>query len=140
MSSTTKQLTQVTCAIIIDKGRILAALRNRQMSESWKWEFPGGKIDQFETAEDCIKREIKEELNIDIVIHQKLTPTAHRYPGKTIELIPFICVINEGTVCPVEHEKVSWFSPEELKSLNWAEADLSVMQEFVDKYSCLLRN
>lgn len=133
MNSTHKELTQVTCAIIIDKGKALAALRNRQMSQSWKWEFPGGKIDKGETAEACIKREIKEELNIDIIINERLTPTIHSYPDKTIELIPFICSIESGTVCPVEHEKVSWFSPEELMSLNWAEADLPVLKEFLLK-------
>lgn len=93
----------------------------------------GGKIDQGETAEACIKREIKEELNIDIIINERLTPTIHTYPDKTIELIPFICSIESGTVCAVEHEKVSWFSPEELMSLNWAEADLPVMKEFLLK-------
>ncbi|MBS2213709.1 (deoxy)nucleoside triphosphate pyrophosphohydrolase [Carboxylicivirga mesophila] len=131
MSSTTNELIQVTCAIIVDNGRILAALRSRQMSQSWKWEFPGGKIDKGETAEECVIREIKEELNILITVNESLTPTIHSYPDKTIKLIPFICSITEGTVTAVEHEKVSWFSPEELKSLNWADADLPVMEEFV---------
>ncbi|MBR8537104.1 (deoxy)nucleoside triphosphate pyrophosphohydrolase [Carboxylicivirga sediminis] len=133
MSSTTNELIQVTCAIIVDNGRILAALRSRQMSQSWKWEFPGGKIDKGETAEECVIREIKEELNILITVSESLTPTIHSYPDKTIELIPFICSIKEGTVTAVEHEKVSWFSLEELKSLNWADADLPVMEEFVKR-------
>ncbi|WP_439183187.1 (deoxy)nucleoside triphosphate pyrophosphohydrolase [Carboxylicivirga taeanensis] len=134
MNSITKELTQVTCAIIVDEGKILAALRQRQMSQNWKWEFPGGKIDEGESHEDCIRREIKEELNIHISITGKLTPIIHCCPEKSIELIPFICSIEKGKVNAVDHEKVCWFTPTELKSLNWAEADFNVMQEFFQKH------
>ena len=137
MDSTTKQLIKVTCAIILDKGKVLAALRSRQMCQSWKWEFPGGKIDEGETAEECVRREIDEELSVQISIHHKLTPVVHSYPDKTIELIPFVCSITDGELNAVEHEKVSWFSPDELSSLNWADADLPVMQEFLEKHSVL---
>ncbi|MBK3519485.1 (deoxy)nucleoside triphosphate pyrophosphohydrolase [Carboxylicivirga marina] len=133
MISTTNEVRQVTCAIIIDNGKILAALRSRQMSESWKWEFPGGKIDDGETAEECIKREITEELALNISITERLTSVIHTYPSKTIELIPFICTINGGTLHVVEHEKVSWFEPEKLKSLNWAEADLRIIDKVIEK-------
>ncbi|MCG8579710.1 MAG: (deoxy)nucleoside triphosphate pyrophosphohydrolase, partial [Bacteroidales bacterium] len=126
--------TQVTCAIIINEGRRLAALRSRQMSESWKWEFPGGKIDEGETAEQCIQREIKEELAGSIDITERLASVIHFYPDKTIELIPFICTIREGKVCAVEHEKVSWFLPDELQALNWAGADKRIIQEVVNKF------
>jgi 8-oxo-dGTP diphosphatase len=133
MSSTSNEVTQVTCAIIINEGRILAALRSRQMSESWKWEFPGGKIDEGESAEECIKREINEELDVKIDITERLPSVIHFYPRKTIELIPFICSISNGTVHAVEHEKVSWFLPNELPSLNWAGADKRIIQEILNK-------
>lgn len=131
MNSTTKQVTQVTCAIIIDEDKILAALRSRQMSQSWKWEFPGGKIDEGETPEDCIKREIREELAVEISIDQRLTAITHAYPDKTIELIPFTCRITGGKLNAVEHEKVCWYLPDQLKSLNWADADAIVVEEFL---------
>ncbi len=131
MESITEQVTQVTCAIITNNGKILAALRSRQMSQSWKWEFPGGKIDDGETAHDCIKREISEELDVDIEVVKSLTPTKHTYPDKSIELYPFICTIKSGEVKAVEHEKVCWFEVDELKSLNWAEADKAVVEEYI---------
>ncbi|WP_430817622.1 (deoxy)nucleoside triphosphate pyrophosphohydrolase [Carboxylicivirga sp. RSCT41] len=134
MNSITNEVTQVTCAIIIKGGKILAALRSRQMSESWKWEFPGGKIDEGETAEQCIQREIKEELAVTVSIKERLASVIHIYPDKTIELIPFICEIAEGSVCAVEHEKVSWFLPEELRELNWAGADKRIIQEVISKF------
>ncbi|MCT4591150.1 MAG: (deoxy)nucleoside triphosphate pyrophosphohydrolase [Carboxylicivirga sp.] len=133
MNATLKEITQVTCAVIIDKNKVLAALRSRQMSNSWKWEFPGGKIDAGETAEECIVREIKEELSVEIRIQEKLTPITYAYPDKTIELIPYICQIIGGKLLAVEHEKVCWFTAEELKSLNWADADVQVMQEYLTK-------
>lgn len=60
---------QVTCAIIQSDGKILAVQRSEAMSLPLKWEFPGGKIDLGETAEKCLLREIKEELNIDIALN-----------------------------------------------------------------------
>ena len=58
-----------------------------------KWEFPGGKIEPHETEEECIKREIKEELNIEISLLKRLTPTSFDYPKISIELIPFFSPI-----------------------------------------------
>jgi len=133
MSSTSKKAVKVTCAIILRDGKVLAALRSRQMTQSWKWEFPGGKIDEGESAESCIKREIQEELNVSIHIDLSLTPKVHHYPDKTIELIPFVCSILAGKVKVVEHEKVCWFTPDQLRSLNWAAADEPVLQEFLEK-------
>ncbi len=138
MKTIMNEVTPVTCAIIIDKGKVLAALRSRQMSQSWKWEFPGGKIDEGETAEACICREVNEELSIHIKINQQLTPVIHSYPERTIKLIPFICSIESGELNAVEHEKVCWFSPDELPALNWAEADRPIMTEFLKHSSVLI--
>jgi len=131
MNSTQNETIRVTCAIIFEDGKVLAALRSRQMTRSWNWEFPGGKIDNGELPEQCIIREIKEELDVDINIDSALTPIVHAYPEKTIELIPFLCHIHSGHLKAVEHEKVSWFKPDQLESLNWAPADTPVLKEFL---------
>jgi len=132
MKSTHNETIKVTCAIIFQDGKVLAALRSRQMTQSWNWEFPGGKIDEEESAEQCIKREIQEELDVMINIDMRLTPIVHTYPDNTIELIPFVCSILSGEVKAVEHEKVCWFTPEQLPSLNWAAADEPVLKEFLE--------
>ena len=81
--------TRVTCAIIFLQNKILAVQRGKRMSMPMKWEFPGGKIEQGEAEIDCIKREIREELNIEIEVLERLTPSVFDYPTFTIELIPY---------------------------------------------------
>ena len=80
----------VVCAIIILNEKILAVQRSPQMSLPLKWEFPGGKIEENESEEDCIKREIKEELNIEILLLKKLSTAYCNYPNIDVQLIPFV--------------------------------------------------
>jgi 8-oxo-dGTP diphosphatase len=134
MNPTKKKILPVTCAIIVEEGMVLAALRGRQMHQSWKWEFPGGKVEENETPEACIIREIKEELNVEIQIKEELPAVEYHYPEKSIRLIPFICTITSGQVEAVEHEKASWFTPEQLQSLQWAEADTPVLKDFLERH------
>src|SRR5690554_1430426 len=80
----------VTCAIIEKGNRVLVVQRSDKMKLPLKWEFPGGKIEKGESERDCLKREIREELNIEIETVKRLTPSTFIYPDISIELIPFI--------------------------------------------------
>lgn len=121
----------VTCAIIEQDGLLLAAKRPLHKDQGGLWEFPGGKIHDGETAEQCIIREIKEELNIDIEPLKRLPHSVHSYPDKTIELIPFTAKIVDGTPRPNEHIAVGWFSPHHLMDLQWCQADLPILHFFL---------
>jgi len=70
----------VTCAIIEKNGKVMAAQRGPRMRMPFKWEFPGGKIDPGETAQQCILREIAEEFGIQTEIRSALPPSTHTYP------------------------------------------------------------
>lgn len=118
----------VTCAIIRSGEKILAVKRARGMHLAGKWEFPGGKIEKSETAELCIAREIYEELGIIINIIKPVIPVVHHYPGKSIQLIPFLCEIQSGKIALSEHEDLIWISKNELTDLNWAAADLKLIK------------
>lgn len=122
---------QVTCGIIIKDGKILAAQRSEKMKLSLKWEFPGGKLQEGETEEECLKREIREELNIEIVIDYKLTPIRHDYPDVHIQLIPFVAKYVSGTLQLHEHEQANWYTKNELLSLDWAPADIPILNAFI---------
>ena len=113
----------VTCAIIRRKERTLAVQRSHGMDLAGHWEFPGGKIETGETAEDCIAREILEELNIRIRPVKQLIPVEHHYKDKAIRLIPFLCEITEWQIQLTEHAAFQWVSPDDIKTLNWAAAD-----------------
>jgi 8-oxo-dGTP diphosphatase len=119
----------VACAIIIYKEKILAVQRSPQMSLPLKWEFPGGKIEENETEEDCIKREIREELNIEILLLKKLSSSFHKYPNINVELIPFVAQYLSGELTLKEHQSYQLLTLAELNNLDWAEADLPIVKE-----------
>lgn len=118
----------VTCAIIKQTDKILATRRAHGMHLAGQWEFPGGKIEAGETAEECIVREIFEELNICIRPVKKLIPVEHHYSDKSIRLIPFICEILEGEILLAEHAEFKWVKPDEIKTLEWAAADRELIE------------
>lgn len=123
---------KVTCALIINnEERILAALRSEDMNLPLKWEFPGGKIEPNETPEDCLTREIKEELNIEIQILKALPSNIHTYPNISIELIPFICAHVKGDIILKEHADFKWLHKNELLALDWADADLPIVKCYI---------
>ena len=99
-----------------------------------KWEFPGGKIEADETAEECLIREIKEELNIEIQITGSLPPNDHQYPDKLIRLIPFICRQKDGEIILKEHADYKWLDAKDLLDLDWAEADVGVARRLREEF------
>lgn len=113
----------VTCAIIIDKKKLLVCQRGENSDHPNEWEFPGGKVESGETPEDCIIREIKEELGIRISIKKQLFYVEHDYGFKKIRLIPFLCKIEEGIPLAIEHKSVKWYSFDLFDELKWSAAD-----------------
>lgn len=122
----------VTCAIIQFEDKILAVQRSETMELPLKWEFAGGKIEAGESEIDCIKREIFEELNIKIEVKERLTPVTHQYPNFKIKLIPFIAEYLSGELKIKEHCSFLLADKSELINLDWAEADLPILKEFIE--------
>ena len=121
----------VACAIIENQGLVLAAQRSAAMSLPLTWEFPGGKIKGGESPEACLHRELNEELEIAVSVREALSPATHRYPAFTVTLHPFRCALESGILTLHEHAAVLWVQPEELLSLDWAEADLPVIAAYL---------
>lgn len=120
----------VTCAIIHFKNKILVVQRSETMKLPLKWEFPGGKIEAGESEEDCIKREILEELNIHVKLIGKLTPVLHQYPNFKINLIPFVADYSSGELKLKEHCNYVLADKAELPGFDWAEADIPIVKEY----------
>lgn len=123
----------VACAIIERDGLVLAAQRSSTMSLPDKWEFPGGKIDLGESPEECLQRELVEEMGIHVHAGESLPPSTHLYPTFAITLHPFVCAIESGEIVLHEHAALIWLPPDKLHTLDWAEADLPVIQSYLDE-------
>lgn len=124
---------RVTCALIINHHEhVLVAQRSNKMSLPLKWEFPGGKIEPNESAENCLIREIREELDIEIAIVNPLNTNFHSYPNITIELIPFVCHYITGEITLKEHVNFKWLPKNELLALDWADADMPILNNYLN--------
>ncbi|KFC58518.1 hypothetical protein FEM08_27310 [Flavobacterium gilvum] len=96
-----------------------------------KWEFPGGKLEKNESEIECIKREIKEEINIEIEVVKKLSSSIYDYGTFKINLIPFIVNHIAGEIKLSEHKDYKLLDKTQLFNLDWAEADLPIVEEFL---------
>ncbi|MES2874219.1 MAG: (deoxy)nucleoside triphosphate pyrophosphohydrolase [Bacteroidota bacterium] len=122
----------VTCAIILNEKReVFVAQRSSKMHLPLKWEFPGGKLENGELLEDCLKREIREECDMAIEIVKQLPPNEHQYTDKTIKLIPFLCSWMGGEIYLKEHMGYKWLHPKNLLDLDWAEADIPIVKNYL---------
>jgi 8-oxo-dGTP diphosphatase len=119
---------KVICAIIIEDRKVFAAQRSEHMKMPLKWEFPGGKIETGEDEAQCLIREIKEELSVDIQPIKKLDEVVYQYADFEICLIPFLSQLKTRDIKLSEHAAFSWFSPEDALLLDWAKADLPLVR------------
>ena len=122
---------KVTCAIILFNSKILVTQRAEKMSLPLKWEFPGGKIEEGENVIECIKREIKEEINIEIEVVKQLSNSIYNYGTFTINLIPFLSKYVSGEILLSEHNDYKLLDKSELINLDWAAADLPIVAELL---------
>jgi 8-oxo-dGTP diphosphatase len=124
----------VTCAVIRnEENQILVVQRGEATDHPFKWEFPGGKLAPEETLEDCILREVDEELSLEIIICGRLPEVEYDYGHKKIRLIPFICdTLNEMPVLS-EHIDYKWIDSKDLLTIDFSEADLFVARDYLKK-------
>lgn len=124
----------VTCGIILKDTKVLVTQRGEKMQLPLKWEFPGGKIEANETEDECLHRELKEELGVEIEILEKLESKPFHYEKFSINLIPFVANYISGEIMLHEHKDFKWLTREELNGLDWAAADIPVLEAFLKLY------
>jgi 8-oxo-dGTP diphosphatase len=119
---------RVIAAIIEKNGKYLLAQRKKGLFLEYKWEFPGGKIEENETPEICLKRELFEEFNIEVEVGDFLVSTIYNYDDFTIELMAFKTGILSGEFELNSHEKIQWVDFFELSSYDLAPADKELLK------------
>lgn len=121
-----RKIVDVVGAVIVENDKILCAQRGYGKQKG-KWEFPGGKVEKDESPEDALKREIKEELDIDISVQKYLASDVFSYEDITIKLSLYLCKISSGIIHDEEHSLLKWCTKEEMKDLDWSEADKKLL-------------
>jgi len=120
------------CAAIIERdGLILTARRKQGSHLAGLWEFPGGKIEQGETPETCLERELQEEFGISAKIGTYIGDSIHDYKNKVICLHAFLVKQFEGQLQLHDHDKILWLAPAELRSVEWAPADIPLVDQYL---------
>ena len=116
----------VVAAIIQQDERIFATQRGYGDYKDG-WEFPGGKVEQGETPEQALVREIREELAMDIEVERHVVDVSYDYPQFHLEMGCYLCHIAEGTPHLLEHEAARWLAPQDIDSVDWLPADVLVV-------------
>jgi 8-oxo-dGTP diphosphatase len=124
---------EVVAAIIYFEDKILCVQRpkNKLSYISEKFEFPGGKIEENETKKEALEREIFEELKIPINIKSFFITVVHNYPDFELTMHSFICEVKTKDLILTEHISLEWLNLDELKKLDWAGADIPIVDKLI---------
>ncbi len=124
---------EVVAAIIVKDDKILCVQRPEHAFDyvSLKYEFPGGKIEPNETRVEAIIREIQEELKLDVVPDEEYLTVEHQYPDFFITMHSFICTAENYDLELVEHVDHKWMTIQELDNLDWAAADIPIVDKLL---------
>lgn len=117
---------EVVAAIIHRDGAYFATQRGYGEFEGM-WEFPGGKIEPGESREDALKREIQEELGVDITIGELLCTTEYDYPTFHLTMHCYLCSVASGEIELREHKSAQWLTAETLDTVEWLPADKEII-------------
>ena len=129
---------EVVAAVIECKGKILCMQRGKAKYEyvSYKYEFPGGKVEVGEENHIALSRELREEMDLDVTIREKdyLLTVDHSYPDFAITMHTYLCKVSTPDFVMKEHVDFKWLSVSELDSLDWAEADKPIVEFLQDRF------
>ena len=122
----------VVGAVIYRDGKILAAQRKNDSKLGGFWEFPGGKIEPDESPKEALIREINEELEAEIEIHEEVCTTTYDYDFATVKLTTFRCTMLNDQIVLNDHQDIKWLALSEINSVEWAPADIPTIDAILE--------
>ena len=122
---------RVVAAAIVVENRLLIAQRSENMSSALLWEVPGGKVEDGESDQEALKRELKEELAIEVEVHNFVGMSSVVVGMKEIEMYVYRCAIQKGEPQAIEHKQLMWADESKLLSVSWAPADIPLVPQLV---------
>jgi 8-oxo-dGTP diphosphatase len=125
----TPEITRVTAAILINDEKIIIAKRKSTGKLPNKWEFPGGKVENNETPEQCLRREMKEEFDIDVSVAEYLGSSIYHYDHISIELLAYRTYWEGGNISLKDHDEYLWVPFNKLQEFNLAPADIPIAEK-----------
>jgi len=125
-----ERVMHVVCLVLVNgQGDVLTVRRPQGKRMAGCWEFPGGKVEPGESREEALRREIREELHLELEGLEPLPSVMHRYDFATVHLIPYLGRATEPQFHLAEHDAFRWLSPADLLSVPWAPADLPILRQ-----------
>ena len=125
------KIIEVVAAIIIKDDQVFATQRGYGEFQGW-WEFPGGKMEAGESPQDALKREIREELDADVLVKELLETVEWDYPNFHLTMHCFICNLLSESLHLNEHEAATWLNLENLRSVKWLPADEILLDKIAE--------
>ena len=122
---------KVSCGLIFDNAKIFICRRSENKTLGGFWEFPGGKVESNESDEECLKRELLEELEMDVDIVKHFKTVHHDYETFSIELISFLCEYKSSAFSMNDHDEYRWVMTKDLPELELTPADIPIAKALI---------
>lgn len=116
----------MVAAVIMKEGKVFATQRGYGEFKDG-WEFPGGKVEAGESPEEALRREIREELEVDVNVGDLIDTIEYDYPAFHLSMKCYACTIAGGSPHLLEHEAARWLSADQLDSVAWLPADITLI-------------
>jgi len=126
-------LINVVAGILRDQDKVLIAQRGHGKHQEYKWEFPGGKVEENETEQEALKREFQEELDIDIKVDNYLCEVIHSYSEMDVKIRAYFISTDNKDIKNLEHESIQWVPINELKQYDLVAADVFIVDKLLEQ-------
>ncbi len=127
----------VSAGIVMNEKKVLITRRAQTEQFAGGWEFPGGKVEEGETFEECLARELKEELGIDVSVGTFCASIVHDYETFKINLKAYYCQVTSGVISLSVHDKYAWVQIDKLLEVDLLPADIPIAKEIMEAFGCL---